>query len=213
MHIEIYTIKGREYQYQVTNYREGDKIKHRKKYLGPVNPINKAQRKKGSGRKPTVFARPLSDVEKNELEKAKRANNAFARDRARIILLSTEGKKSSEICDLLHREKRSILEAIKKFNAGGLAALKKSGKGGRKTKITVQQRADIIQALNTDPRKLGKTFSAWSLSKLRQYAVERGIIEKISIETLRQILINGNKKYKKSRKWLFSNDPNFSKKN
>lgn len=213
MHIEIYKIKGREYRYQVTNYREGNKVKHRKKYLGPVVPINKIQRRKSTGRKPSIFVRKVSDEERIELEKAQRSNDAFARDRANIIISSSEGKGVSEICGVLGREKRSVLEAVKKFNAGGLASLKKSGTGGRKTKITVQQRADIVQAVNTDPRKLGKTFSAWSLSKLKQHVVEIRIIEKISIETLRQILIKGNRKYKKSRKWLFSNDPNFSKKN
>ena len=41
-HIEIYTIKGREYRYEVTNYRDDDgKVKHKKKYLGAVKPKNK----------------------------------------------------------------------------------------------------------------------------------------------------------------------------
>lgn len=45
-HIEIYMIKGRKYKYQVTNYRIGNKVKHKKKYLGPVEPLNKTKKKK-----------------------------------------------------------------------------------------------------------------------------------------------------------------------
>jgi len=39
-HIEIHTIKGREYRYEVTNYRVGKKVKHKWNYLGAVNPVN-----------------------------------------------------------------------------------------------------------------------------------------------------------------------------
>ena len=39
-HTEIYKIKGRLYCYEVTNYRDKitKKVKHKKKYLGPVEP-------------------------------------------------------------------------------------------------------------------------------------------------------------------------------
>ncbi len=45
VHIEIYTIKGRRYRYEVTNYLVGDKVKHQKKYLGPVDPKNKTRKR------------------------------------------------------------------------------------------------------------------------------------------------------------------------
>jgi len=42
-HIEIYEIKGKEYKYKVTNYRIGDKVRHKKKYIGPVKQIYKTK--------------------------------------------------------------------------------------------------------------------------------------------------------------------------
>ncbi len=90
MHIEIYTIKGRKYKYSVSNYRIGTKVRHRKKYLGPVEPINKKQRKKSTGRPPSAFVRKIGEMEKKELENIARSNNAFARERAKIILYSAE---------------------------------------------------------------------------------------------------------------------------
>ena len=45
-HIEIYTIKGRKYRYEVTNYRdENGKVKHKKRYLGPLEPKNKMKKR------------------------------------------------------------------------------------------------------------------------------------------------------------------------
>lgn len=45
-HIEIYSIKGKKYRYEITNYRIGKKVRHKKKYLGPVKPINKTKKRK-----------------------------------------------------------------------------------------------------------------------------------------------------------------------
>ncbi|GAB3177775.1 hypothetical protein GCM10027259_23190 [Micromonospora palomenae] len=39
-----------------------------------------------------------------------------------------------------------------------------------------------------DPRFLGKPFSCWSLSKLRDYLIEAGYVTTISVETVRRIL-------------------------
>lgn len=44
-HIEIYKIKGKKYKYEVTNYRTGSKVRHRKKYLGPVKSIYKIKKR------------------------------------------------------------------------------------------------------------------------------------------------------------------------
>ncbi len=213
MHTEIYKIKGREYKYEVSNYRVGDKVKHKKKYLGPVKPLNKMQRKKSTGRKPSAFVRKLAEEEKQEIEKATRSNNVFARDRAKIILYSTDGMKVSEISGKMQREKRSILEAINSFNKKGCECLSRGKTTGPKSKFTEEQKTQIIQILNTDPRTLNQNFTSWSLLKLKNYCIQNNLLERISIETLRQIIKNGNKKYKKSRKWLYSNDPDFSKKN
>lgn len=213
MHTEIYTINGRKYKYQVTNYRVGTKIKHRKKYLGPVVPVNKIQGKKSTGRKPKIFVRQLTPEEKAAVEFAGKSNDAFMRERAKVIIHSSHGLKVSEICKRMEKEKRSILSAIKRFNMNGVACLQRGKTTGRKPKFTLQQKADILAVVNTDPRKHGKNFTVWSLPKLKEHIVGNKIVDHISIETLRQILRKGNKKYKKSRKWLFSNDPNFAKKN
>lgn len=213
MHVEIYTIRGRQYKYQVTNYRIGKKIKHKKKYLGAVEPLNKIQRKKGGGRKPSIFAREITGAERAELESAARSNNAFAKERAKTILLSNKGKHVKEICSENGKEKRSVLAAIHAFNSKGVACLEQVKRSGRKPVFSPEQRAKIIQTVNTDPRSIGLNFTSWSLHKLRDYSVKNGFVTSISIEQLRQILLHGNKKFKKSRKWCYSNDPDFAKKN
>ena len=55
-HIEIHKIRGRKYKYQVTNYRIGKKIKHKWKYLCPVEPTNR-KRNERRERKPKLIKR------------------------------------------------------------------------------------------------------------------------------------------------------------
>jgi len=43
-YIEIKTIKGNKYKYERTSYRVGDVVKHKSKYLGPVEPKNKMKK-------------------------------------------------------------------------------------------------------------------------------------------------------------------------
>lgn len=212
MHIEIYTIKGRKYKYDVTNYRVGKKVKHKKTYVGPVVPVNKKQRGKSTGRKPFVFVRELSLQEKQIVEKAVHSSKAFSHERAKMILLSAEGLKVQHIAEKTGRDKRSVLAAIRAFNKSGTLSLCRGKSTGAKPKFTDAQRAKIVAVINTDPRKLGKTFTTWSLQKIRAYVVAEKIVDSISIENLRRILLKNNKKYKKSRKWLYSNDPDFLKK-
>lgn len=213
MHIEIYKIKGREYRYAVTNYRAGDKVKHKKRYVGPVSPVHKTQRKKSTGRKPFAFVRKITEEEKQELEKATHSQHAFMKERAKIILSSAEGMKTSEICKTIQREKRSVLFAIKEFNKRGMVCLQQGKSTGKKPKFTEEQRAKMTGIVNTNPKKLNMHFTTWSLPKLKKYFIENKIVDSISIEAVRYILKEGNKKYKKSRKWLYSNDPDFAKKN
>lgn len=47
-YIEIKKIKNLKYKYERTSYRVGDKVKHRSKYIGPVEPKNRT--KKGGGK-------------------------------------------------------------------------------------------------------------------------------------------------------------------
>lgn len=210
----IKRVKGRDYRYLVHGVRNGNKVVQKViKYLGPVERVNNVQRKKGGGRKPSVFSRTITDEERSALESALRSNDAFAKERAKIILSSNQGKNTKEICKETGREKRSVLAAIHAFNQKGTACLEQVKRSGRKPVFTLEQRARIVQIVNTEPRSLDLNFTSWSLHKLHDYLVKNGVVTSISIEQLRQILLRGNKKFKKSRKWCYSNDPDFAKKN
>lgn len=208
----IKIIKGRKYRYLVRGERINGKVKQKVvKYLGAVEPV-KERRKHRAGRKPSIFARAPTQEEKLVLEKKSRSALAFERDRALILLHSFERKDVKQICERVLREQRMVRRVIKQFNKAGLKVFERKKTKGRKPKFTKEQRAKVLQAVLTEPKKLGLPFVTWSLSKLKAYLVESGIVDSISIEHVRNILHSQNVKLRKSRCWHYSNDPEFSKK-
>ena len=209
-HIEVYEIKGREYKYEVTNYRVGKKVKHKKKYLGAVNSINN-RRNPNAGRKPKLKVREISSEERDFVSQNLKNSKSFIKDRARIINLSFEGKTIKQIAQQLNFHRPKIEKIIKQFNQLGLKIFERKKNPGKPRRITEEQRAAIPQFVNTNPMKLGLHFTNWSLNKLADYANNQGI--KISASQARRIIKTDNITYKKKIPWLYSNDPDFAKKN
>lgn len=186
-YIEIRKIAGREYRYEVTNYRQGNKVKHRRKYLEPVSPVNKMQRKKSTGRKHSVFVRQLTPEEKHELRQAKRDPDAFIRDRAKIILLSNERKTAKDVAARLQKDYARTIKLIKRFNKNGLEILKRRIGTGRPKKITDEQLTNLIETANKIPRDVGLPYSNWTCKLLGRWFSEK-YDGKLSSEWIRILL-------------------------
>ena len=209
-HIEIYTINRRKYRYQVTNYRVGSKVRHKKKYLGPVEPVYD-RRNPNAGRKPKLKTRDMAIKEKKFIQKNIKNSKSFIKDRARILQLSAEEKTVKQICHKLGFHRPKIEKIVNQFNEKGLKIFQRGKSPGKPRRITKEERALILQYLNTEPEKLGLHFNNWSHIKLSDYAKKQGIA--VSPAQVGRIIKHDEIKYKKKKAWLYSNDPNFSKKN
>ena len=209
-HTEIYLIRGRKYKYEVANYRVGKKVKHKWKYLGAVNPVNN-RRNPNAGRKPKLKARELLGEEKDFVKQNLKSSKSFIKDRARIIQLSYEGKTVKQISQQLNFHRPKIEKIIKQFNANGLKIFERGKSTGKPRRITEEQRALILQWLNTHPEKLGLHFNNWSRNRLSDYAKMQGIIA--SPSQIGRIIKQDEIKYKKKITHLYSDDPQFAKKN
>jgi transposase len=209
-YIEIKTIKGRGYRYERTSYRVGNTVKHRSKYLGPVEPATK-RRNPNAGRKPKLRVRTLTKKEKLFIWQNLKNGKSFIKDRARILRLSGEGHPVKEICTKLGFHRPKVERIIKLFNEEGLKIFQRGKSPGKPRRITEEERALILQYLNTAPEKLGLHYNNWSCKKLSAYAKREGI--NVSPSQVGRIIKQDEIKYKKKTPWLYSNDPNFAKKN
>ncbi|MFQ5965968.1 MAG: helix-turn-helix domain-containing protein [Candidatus Scalinduaceae bacterium] len=210
VYIEIKIIKGRKYRYERTSYRIGKKVKHKSKYLGPVEPVNK-RRNPNAGRKPKLRVRELTKEEKEFIQQNLKNSKSFIKDRARILNLSIEGSTVKQICQKLGFHRPKVEKIIKQFNEEGLKIFERGKSPGKPRRITKEERALILQYLNTEPEKLGLHFNNWSHKKLSDYAKKQGI--KVSPSQVGRIIKQDEIKYKKKTPWLYSNDPHFAKKN
>lgn len=209
-YIEIKTIKGRKYRYERTSYRVGDVVKHTSKYLGPVESVSR-KKKSNAGRKPKLRVREFTDEEKQFIERNIKNTQSFIKDRARILRLSDRGNAVKDICSRLGFYRPKVEKIIKQFNARGLKIFQRRKSPGKPRRITKEERALILQYLNTDPGKLGLHFNNWSHKKLSEYVKKQGIIA--SPSQVGRIIKQDEIKYKKKTPWLYSNDPDFAKKN
>ena len=206
-------------------WNSGKTVKQRVvKYIGPVDPVynksggttvNKSGGTTVKSRKTnaSVYVRSLKQDEIQVLKKATKSNIAFTRDRAKILLLSSDGFFAGQIADKMGCEARKVRNAIKAFNMKGMNALQRGKAKGAKPKFTKEQRAKMLMIASTEPQKFNLHFTSWSLPKLKRYFIENEIVDSISIESIRQLLKSEGVKLKKSKRRQYSNDPDFAKKN
>ncbi len=184
------------------------------KYLGPVEPVKGRKRKSGgAGRKPSIFVREITPEEKSLMETKSRSKVSFERDRALILLYSSERKSVKEISEKISREQRMVRRVITQFNETGFTVFERKKAKGAEPKFTDEQKARMLKIASTEPKNLNLHFTTWSLSKLRDYYIKESIVESISHEGVRLLLKAEGMKIKKSKRFQYSNDPEFDKKN
>jgi transposase len=211
-YIEIKTVHGRQYKYLRKSIRDGEKVRHVMiKCLGPVHPIYKT--KKSRKTNASVYVKSITLDERDALRRSTRSTTAFVRDRAKILLLSSQRYIPREIADKTGCEARKVRNAIKAFNQHGLKTLNRGKAPGAEPKFSKEQKAQILMIAATEPKKIGLHFSTWSLQKLHQYIISQGVVDSICIETIRCLLKQEGMKLRKSKRFQYSNDPQFAKKN
>ena len=209
----IKTINGKSYKYLVAGKRvEGNVQQKVVKYLGPVNPIYKIGNKRGKTNA-SIYVSSLTEHEKNELGRATKSSNAFVRERSKIILLSSQRLFAKQISHKLSCEARKVRKIIKDFNNKGLDVLQRGKAKGAIPKFTDITKKVILMHFSKKPVEFGLHFTTWTLPRFRKHLIDYKVVESISIETLRQILMKAGAKLKRSKRWQYSPDKDFHKKN
>ena len=206
---KICIVKGKAYKSLVEGYRDSNgKVKHRFiKYIGPVNPSNKMRRNPNAGRKPALKIKVMNSEESQVIARALKDDKSFAKDRAKILYFSNEGDSVTEICKKLKFDKKKVGKIINQFNKDGIKIFDRKKSTGRPRKITKEQRARIIEWLNTHPEKLNLHFNNLSRNKLAKFAKQNNM--QISASQIGRIIEQDEIKYKTKRSKMYSNDKNF----
>jgi transposase len=157
--------------------------------------------------------REISNEEGNRLRTAVRhSKDLIEMKLAQVILASAQRFTVQKIAVFSGMSDRYIRILIHAFNDEGLAMLKPRWNPGNRHRFSKETRARLVALATSRPRDLGLQFGQWSLRRLRDTAVARGIVESISLEWLRVICDEADVTYQSIRTWKRSDDPKFEEK-
>lgn len=159
-----------------------------------------------------VVARTLRPWEGRTLHQMKRQlSNAVNCRHARIVLLSRGKVSNKDIAQRVGCTPQWVRQVIHRFNDGGIDAITwypyycaRHGPSKFMADVT-EQIAEV--ALSPSSQLIG--LSVWSLPKLREYLLAQKIVPSISIERLRQILNERKVRWRHTKTWKESTDPDF----
>ena len=176
-----------------------------------------------------LFARPPQDAtEERQVRKLAGSRHAPADwiRRARMIMLSWQGLRTSTIAAQLACYQQTVRERLTAFNAQGLDGLGDRPGAGRKRRITEQERSTLVALVALLPSgrlvlqpdgSLGPQEKAheeepahWTLNALTQAAQQQGI--QIKRSQVRRILLAEGIPWRQTHSWAKSADHNFGPK-
>jgi len=162
-----------------------------------------------------LYVRDIGIAEGRKLQRILRTSrNRIKVRRAQVVLASAQGSKAPHIARRFYFSVAHVRTIIKSFNAEGVEALAPKYGIGRPAKFSEEQRSFIVETALCPPDLLGQPFTRWSLAKLRDFVIADGIVDSISIETIRQMLKGAKVKLRRTKTWKECNDPKLaSKKN
>jgi transposase len=173
-----------------------------------------------------LFARPpLDATEERTVRKLATSRHAPADwiDRARMILCSWAGLRTTAIAAELHCHPQTVRERLLRFNTEGVDGLGDRPGKGRKRRLTEAERSTIISLVRLPPPGRPVRDGAggltpadpqqppqWSLVALAEAAHDRGI--QVSRSQVRRILQAEGVPWRRTRTWATSHDPDFGPK-
>lgn len=135
-----------------------------------------------------VTMAPLAPEQRAEVEAAFNAtDDAETRLRDQMVLLAHQGKAAPEIARLTLRAHETVLRVVRRYEAGGLAAVPRRVGPGVAPTVTDAWRAELVRVIELDPRSVGVASAIWTTGLLApDLAGATGVA--VSPETVRRHL-------------------------
>ena len=175
---------------------------------------------------PRLHARPPADpAEQRTLRKLAAARHAPASwvQRARIVTDSWDGASVTELAERLGCTTKTVYKWLHRFNTLGIDGLADAPRSGIPRRISEHDRGRIIAlARSTPPGRLvqgGEGLMApseptapavWTLDALTDAAQAQGI--RVARSQVRRILLAEGLRWRRTRSWITSPDPDFAPK-
>jgi transposase len=161
-----------------------------------------------------IYARPLTDEERQILRQHLKSSNGFTGRRAQMLLLSAdEGLKVDAIGQRVGCQGQAVRQAIHAFHREGLRCLQPKAKGNPTDRRALDDtaREQLREQIRHSPRELGYETSLWTLDLLAQACFEQGITAtRVTSETIRATLAALGMSWRRVKQRINSPDPHYT---
>lgn len=117
----------------------------------------------------------LRELDRKELQMARRKRDSNMGERAYYVLLADEGKSAPEIAAITQRHEHTIRLWLKAYLRLGIEGLKDTKPPGRKAIKSIFIKAKLDKLLQTTPQAYGYQESLWHVNVLRDYFAKQGM--------------------------------------
>ena len=161
-----------------------------------------------------VRVRDISNDEGNRLLRLVRrsSGSVVAWRRAQTVLLAAQGMDVPQIAKVTFSSEDRVRDVLHNFNRDGFDSLYPRYAGGRPPTFTLPQRQQIKKVALSRPTDHDLPFSTWSLTKLADFLVAKGVVDDISHEGLRLLLREEGVSFQVIKTWKRSTDPDYEAK-
>ena len=167
------------------------------------------------GMKP-LYARPLTDEERQMLQQSLKSVDGFTVRRAQMLLLSAdEHRKVKEIGQRLGCQGQAVREAIHAFHREGLNCVQAKAKGRRDDQRAFDEaaREQLRGLIRRSPREFGYETSLWTLDRLARVSFQQGLTATlVTGEPVRATLEAMGISWRRVKQRITSPDPRYQAK-
>jgi hypothetical protein len=157
----------------------------------------------------------LSAGERQQLQAGLRSANAFTLRRCQILLASASGQSPPTIGRNLGCTAPSVRNALRAFQAEGLACLQEKSSRPKSAKPLLDAVFDepLRHLLHQNPRTFGQSRSTWTLGLVAQVCHAKGWTPRVlSPEAIRLAIRRLDVSWRRAKHWITSPDPAYARK-
>jgi transposase len=158
-----------------------------------------------------IYVRPLTDPQGQQLPQLLHAADAATYRHARVILLSSQGKKVLEIMAAVGLSDRQVRKIIHRFTEQGISSLPRRKAPGRQPLCDAKTRASLVELLRRPPTDFGIESATWTGADLAAVAQQQGIAPALSPRTARREIQRAGLRWQQAKRWS-AKEPDYERK-
>jgi transposase len=158
-----------------------------------------------------IYVRPLKDDEQRHIQALLRSADAATYRHARVVLLSSQGKKVSQVMEAVGLSDRWVREILHAFNRHGVNSLPRRPAPGRQRICDEPTRAALLELLRRPPTDFGIESRLWTGADLAAVAQQQGIAPAMSARTARREIRRAGHRWQQAKRWS-AKEPQYERK-